>query len=69
MIYSFFLVGNKIDRIDREVNYEEVMNFAKENNMKYFESSAKKDMELMNYLMKCIKIFMNYIKKTTKILI
>ena len=67
MIYSFYLVGNKIDRIDREVNYEEVMNFAKENNMKYFESSAKKDMELMNYLMKCIKIFMNYIKKIIKI--
>ena len=36
-----YLVGNKIDLSPREVSNEEAMNFAKENNMKYFETSAK----------------------------
>ena len=35
------LVGNKIDINRREVTNEEGMNFAKERNMKYFETSAK----------------------------
>ena len=35
------LVGNKIDINRRKVTTEEGMNFAKERNMKYFETSAK----------------------------
>ena len=35
------LVGNKIDINEREVTKEEGMNFAKERNMKYYETSAK----------------------------
>ena len=35
------LVGNKIDIHEREVTNEEGMNFAKERNMKYFETSAR----------------------------
>ena len=34
------LVGNKID-MEREISHEEANNFAKENNLKYFETSAK----------------------------
>ena len=36
-----FLVGNKIDVEKREVSNEEGINFAKEKNIKYFETSAK----------------------------
>ena len=35
------LIGNKIDINERLVTNEEAMKFAKENNMKYFEVSAK----------------------------
>ena len=35
------LVGNKIDKEEREVSDEVALNFAKEKKMKYFETSAK----------------------------
>ena len=35
-----YLIGNKIDE-KREINKEEPMNFAKENNLRYFETSCK----------------------------
>lgn len=35
-----YLVGNKIDKPKREVEYEEAEKFANENGMKYFETSA-----------------------------
>ena len=35
------LVGNKIDKEERKVSKEEATNFAKEKNLKYFETSAK----------------------------
>jgi len=36
-----YLVGNKIDIPEREITNEEAVNFAKDNHMKYFETSAK----------------------------
>ena len=38
---AFILVGNKIDKQNREVTNLEAMNFAKERKMEYFETSAK----------------------------
>ena len=45
------LVGNKIDINRREVTTEEGMNFAKERNMKYFESSARTGFDVENALL------------------
>ena len=36
-----FLVGNKIDIEKREITKEEALSFAKTNNIRYFETSAK----------------------------
>ena len=36
-----FLVGNKIDIENREITKEDALSFAKTNNIKYFETSAK----------------------------
>ena len=38
---ALILVGNKIDKQNREVTNLEAMNFAKERKMEYFETSAK----------------------------
>ena len=49
------LVGNKIDIDNREITEEEGQKFAKENNMKYFETSAKTNTgvkDAFNYIYK-----------------
>ena len=43
------LIGNKIDRATREVTYDEAVNFAKKNNMNYYETSARKNIEVMKF--------------------
>ena len=50
-----FLIGNKCDRNYREVSREDAENFAKENNMLYFETSAKKDINVHECYKKIIK--------------
>ena len=39
---SFLLIGNKVDKAEREVSYEEGMQYAEKHNMLYVETSAKK---------------------------
>ena len=36
-----YLIGNRIDMEEREVDKKEAMNFANENNLRYFEISSK----------------------------
>ncbi len=43
------LVGNKIDKVNREVTHNEAVNFAEENNMIYYETSARKNIDVMKF--------------------
>jgi len=43
------LVGNKIYRATREVTHNEAADFAKENNMIYYETSARKNINVMEF--------------------
>ncbi len=54
-IPCLFLIGNKCDRDKRVVSREDAENFAKENNMLYFETSAKKDINVHESYKKIIK--------------
>ena len=53
------LVGNKIDRVVRDVTYDEANNFALENNMLYHETSARKNIEPMGCYRKLIEKIYN----------
>ena len=58
---ALVLVGNKIDlKENREVTFEEAELFAKQNNIKYFETSAEENIgidEVMNYIVgECVNI-------------
>lgn len=57
---NVLLLGNKSDRNDRSVSFEEAEKFAKDINIKYFETSAEKNIgisDMMNYIVnKCISI-------------
>ena len=58
---ALVLVGNKIDLKDnRQVSSEEAQSFAKQNNIKYFETSAQENIgidEVMNYIVgECVSI-------------
>ena len=43
------LVGNKIDKAAREVTYDEAVSFAEKNNMNYYETSARKNIDVMKF--------------------
>ena len=43
------LIGNKIDRATREVTYAEAVNFAEKNNINYYETSARKNINVMKF--------------------
>ena len=53
------LIGNKIDLGKREVSREEAENFAKENNLQYFEISVKenKDTQINNMFVHIVESF------------
>ena len=58
---ALVLVGNKIDlKENREVTFEDAELFAKQNNIKYFETSAEENIgidEVMNYIVgECVSI-------------
>ena len=58
---ALVLVGNKKDlNQNREISFEQADLFAKENNIKYFETSAEENIgidEVMNYIVsECINI-------------
>ena len=43
---TLFLIGNKIDSVERQVEKEEVEEFAKENNCTFIEASAKENINV-----------------------
>ena len=58
------LIGNKIDLEDkREVTFEDGENFAKENNLLFFETSAKNGYNINEIFLETAKILMNKIEK------
>ena len=58
------LIGNKIDLEDkREVTFEDGENFAKENNLLFFETSAKNGNNINEIFLNSAKILMNKIEK------
>ena len=58
------LIGNKIDLEDkREVTFEDGENFAKENNLLFFETSAKNGNNINEIFLETAKILMNKIEK------
>ena len=48
------IIGNKID-LTREVNKEEALNFAKENNVPYYETSAKENILISESIRDLVK--------------
>ena len=58
------LIGNKIELEDkREVTFEDGENFAKENNLLFFETSAKNGNNINEIFLESAKILMNKIEK------
>ena len=53
------LVGNKIDRAIRDVTYDEAVNFAEKNNINYYETSARKNIDVMKFYQGLIKKIYN----------
>jgi len=43
------LVGNKIDTAVRKVTHDEAVNFAEKNDMNYYETSARKNIDIMKF--------------------
>ena len=50
-----FLIGNKCDRKNRVISSEKAEKFAKENNLVYFETSAKRDENIHEFYKKLIE--------------
>ena len=44
------LVGNKIDREDRKISEHDARTMAEQNNMKYYETSAKNNQNVQNLM-------------------
>ena len=59
------IIGNKLDKIkERQVSFEEINNFAMENNVSFFEISAKDNKNGYNKLFKLFEgIAKNYLEK------
>ena len=61
---GLLLVGNKIDlEKERQVQKEEAERFAKENNLKYYEVSAAKNINIDNMMLDIIKQCVSNIQK------
>ncbi len=53
------IIGNKIDKDDREIEKEEAEKFASENNYKYFETSAKTGEGVDEAIRELVKLVLN----------
>ena len=60
---AIILIGNKIDVGKREVSHEEALNFAKEKNIDYYETSAKTGFRIKEIFNKLYeKVYQNHVK-------
>lgn len=60
---EFILVGNKSDLSnERKITISEILEFAENNNMKYYETSAKNNINIKNVFIDTIKKIYNYKK-------
>lgn len=56
----FILIGNKIDlEKDRKVKRDEALQFAKDNDMEYFETSAKTGLNIKNIMLNTVEKIYN----------
>jgi small GTP-binding protein len=57
------LLGNKVDLADkRDVTTEDAQKFARENNMSYFETSAKTGAQIAEAINACVEVIEKYVQ-------
>ena len=61
---GLLLIGNKIDLVNKRIiDKEEAENFAKNNNLSYYETSALKNININNIIIDIAKQCLNNIKR------
>ena len=65
--FQKIVVGNKLDLENREIDKERAVKFCKEHNLKYFETSAKKDINVERIFKEIARLILDSKQKNEKI--